>query len=484
MKTLGFKAILGVVALLSGVVAGFGQASQPEVPGDNFSLEGALELFKKSSSPEEFEKMLNTPDTKVNNLDLNGDGYIDYVRVNDIHQGNIHTFVIQAIVAEDEFQDIAVIALEKKANGKAILQITGNEDIYGVTTIIEPTREVRTYAGAYASNTVVNVWAWPVVQYVYGPHYRVWVSPWRWHYRPVWWSPWRPIAYYDYYPIWRPYYSYYAVCHTPRVYVHHIYYPHRRTSTIVHHRYNTQVVHYRNNYNRNGRTRDDRRYIDSNVSSNGRQRVDANNASQFNRQSIERTNAARRGSALTAPSRTTTRSSAELSERSAPTLRDNGNTREQTLTRPSSTQRDLPEGNRQRAAGESLERGSSGTVQESSVLPSRDNAARMKVQENRIQRQPAAPTQSGSRSSGQIQRSNNNVQRPTSVERERAPAQMRQAPAQTQRAPAQIQRSAPANKSQRQQVSPSRERGGSSGRSAIQRQSNGNNSSSGQRGRR
>src|SRR5690606_33363692 len=78
MKTLGFKAILGVVALLSGVVAGFGQASQPEVPGDNFSLEGALELFKKSSSPEEFEKMLNTPDTKVNNLDLNGDGYIDY----------------------------------------------------------------------------------------------------------------------------------------------------------------------------------------------------------------------------------------------------------------------------------------------------------------------------------------------------------------------------------------------------------------------
>src|SRR5690606_27766551 len=129
--------------------------------------------FKKSSSPEEFEKMLNTRDTKVNNLDLNGDGYIDYIRVVDLHEGDIHTFVIQAVVAEDEFQDIAVIALEKQANGKAILQITGNEDIYGVTTIIEPTKEVRTYAGTRSSNTVVNVWAWPVVQYVYGPRYKI-----------------------------------------------------------------------------------------------------------------------------------------------------------------------------------------------------------------------------------------------------------------------------------------------------------------------
>lgn len=479
MKTLGFKAILGVVLLLTGGVASFGQASQPEVPGDNFSLEGALELFKKSSSPEEFEKMLNTPDTKVNNLDLNGDGYIDYIRVNDIHEGNIHTFVIQAVVAEDEFQDIAVIALEKKANGKAILQIIGNEDIYGVTTIIEPTREVRTYAGAYASNVVVNVWAWPVVQYVYGPRYSIWISPWRWYYRPVWWSPWRPVAYYDYYPIWRPYYSYYAVCHTPRVYVHNIYYPHRRTSTIVYQRYNTQVVHYRENYDRNGRTRDDRRYIDNNSTVNGRQRVAANNSRELNRQSIERTSAARRGSEVTSPSRTTTRTSA--------------------------TQRNLSENSRQRSVDASMERGSSTTTRQRSALPGRDDASRMRTQEDRTQRQPAAPSYNGARSSGQIQRSGstvqrdavqrNAVQRPNAVQRERAPAQVQRAPAQVQRAPAQvqrapaqIQRSAPANNSgQRQQVSPSRERGGSSGSPAIQRRSDGGNNRSGSpntRGRR
>ena len=469
MKTLGFKTILGLALLLTGYIASFGQANQPEVPGDNFSLEGALELFKKSSSPEEFEKMLNTPDTKVNNLDLNGDGYIDYVRVNDLHEGNIHTFVIQAVVAEDEFQDIAVIALEKKANGKAVLQISGNEDIYGVTTIIEPTREVRTYAGTYASNTMVNVWAWPVVQYVYGPRYTVWISPWRWHYRPVWWSPWRPIAYYDYYPIWRPYYHYYAVCPTPRVYVHHIYHPYRRTSTIVHRRYNTQVVHYRENYNRNGRTRDDRQYISNNSSTNGRQRLDANNTRQLNSESIERTNAARRGSELTSPSRTTTRTSRTLSEGSTPTLRDNSNTRKQTLIRPSSTQRNLSESSLQRTGNESIERRSSTTTQQQrSALPGRDDVSRMKTQDNVRQRQPAASSYDGSRSSGQIQRSAGTVQRSSA-----APVQRERAPAQVQRAPAQVQRSAPA---QRQQVSPSKERGGSSG-SPAQRDGN-------QRGRR
>ncbi len=53
------------------------------LPGDNFSLEGALTMFQKASSPEEFEKMLNTENNHVNNLDLNGDGQIDYVRVID-----------------------------------------------------------------------------------------------------------------------------------------------------------------------------------------------------------------------------------------------------------------------------------------------------------------------------------------------------------------------------------------------------------------
>src|SRR5688500_20139353 len=84
MKTLK---MLSVLALVFCGTFSYGQAVEAEVPGDNFSLEGALELFKQSDSPEEFERLLNSPDSKVNNLDLNGDGYIDYIRVHDRYQG-------------------------------------------------------------------------------------------------------------------------------------------------------------------------------------------------------------------------------------------------------------------------------------------------------------------------------------------------------------------------------------------------------------
>src|SRR6187402_1131251 len=167
MKTLVLNKMLSLVLLISGGIAAYGQNNQSQVPGDNFSLEGALELFKKSASPEEFEQLLNSEDSKVNNLDLNGDGYIDYIRVIDRNEGNVHAFILQAVISENESQDVAVIELEKQANGKAVLQITGDEDVYGIETIIEPTTEVKVNAGTSTARTVVNVWAWPSVQYVY-----------------------------------------------------------------------------------------------------------------------------------------------------------------------------------------------------------------------------------------------------------------------------------------------------------------------------
>lgn len=271
--------MLPVVALvMSGWVTSYGQEADPEVPGDHFSLEGALELFKKSETPEAFEKMLNSPDSKVNNLDLNGDGYIDYIRVHDRYEGNVHAFILQAVVSDTEYQDVAVIELEKLANGKAVLQIVGDEDVYGVETIIEPTREVRTYAGTTSSRTVVNVWAWPSVQYVYSPYYAGWASPWGWHRRPVWWHTWRPVAYVHYHPIWRPYYDYYVPCHTRRiVYAHDLYRPYRTTSVVVYNRHHRQLAHYRSSRHddrRDYRGRYDQRrsYDDNSRSSVTRQR--------------------------------------------------------------------------------------------------------------------------------------------------------------------------------------------------------------------
>ena len=301
MKTQGINRILVLFFLMTGWITVYGQR-QVEVPGDNFSLEGALELFKKSSSPQEFEKMLNDPDSRVNNLDLNVDGYIDYIRVLDRNEGNVHAFILQAVVSETESQDVAVITLEKLANGKAVLQIIGDEDIYGIETIIEPTREVYTNAGSTSSRFVVNVWGWPSVRYIYGPYYSGWVSPWGWHHRPHWWHTWRPVAYYDYYPYWRSYRNYYSVCYTHRVvYAHRIYRPHRTTSVIVHNRHNNRIAHYRSTrIDNKGRYRDSRdrsndRQINTSVRYNANGRIRSGSGQQLSSRSSTNTRNQQRG---------------------------------------------------------------------------------------------------------------------------------------------------------------------------------------------
>lgn len=245
--------------------ASFAQSPAPEdstgLPGDNFSLQGALELFKKSSTVEEFEKLLNTESSNVNNLDLNGDGQTDYVKVIDKVDNGVHAFILQVPVSEGENQDIAVIELEKTGNESAQLQIVGDEDIYGQETIVEPdggdntsflmpVTGQRYEHGAAASvadaGIVVNVWAWPVVRYVYAPSYVVWVSPWRWAARPVWWRPWRPAGW----AMWRPrravFAPHYVVVHQHRIVrARQVYRPVRASSTIVRTRYSASVGRYR-----------------------------------------------------------------------------------------------------------------------------------------------------------------------------------------------------------------------------------------------
>jgi len=234
------------------------------LPGDNFSLQGALAMFQKATSPEDFEKMLNSENNHVNNLDLNGDGETDYVRVIDNTKKNAHALVLQAVVSETESQDIAVIELEKTGDSTAVLQIVGDEDIYGEQIIVEPgdgdkddafidseidqtiARGPNVGAVHFRPAVIVNVWLWPSVRFIYAPMYSPWSSPWRWHHYPLWWSPWRPFTWRVWHPFYRPYYAHCAIVHTHRVvYAHRIYVPHRMTSVTVRTRNTVAVNNYR-----------------------------------------------------------------------------------------------------------------------------------------------------------------------------------------------------------------------------------------------
>ena len=234
------------------------QQDSTGMPGDNFSLQGALEMFKQASSPEEFEKLINSADKNINNLDLNGDGEIDYIKVIDRSANNVHAFVLQATVSETESQDIAVIELEKTGDTTALLQIVGDEDIFGEQIIVEASDEGDEVAddnngpgrGPSAGfiepyRVVVNVFYWPSVRFVYRPAYVPWVSPWRWRHYPGWWRPWRPLAWHVFHPRRLHYHRHCAVVRTHRVFAAHgVYTPHRVASVTV--RTRTTVV--RNNY--------------------------------------------------------------------------------------------------------------------------------------------------------------------------------------------------------------------------------------------
>jgi len=178
------------------------------LPGDNLNLYLVLNLFKQSSSIEDFEKRLNSPDTKVNNLDLNNDGSVDYLKVTDYGKNDYHTIVIQDIVSASETQDVAIIQLQKKEGNLVHIQIIGDESLYGKNYIIEP--QLNTTASTAPASTApaqpttvinnnyyntnisrpapyVNVWGWPCVSFIFGPTYVPWVSPWSWAYYPTWW---------------------------------------------------------------------------------------------------------------------------------------------------------------------------------------------------------------------------------------------------------------------------------------------------------
>ena len=107
------------------------------LPGDNLDLYAVLDLFQKSKTIEAFEKSLNDEKEKINNLDLNLDKKIDFIKVATTKKDSAYTFVLQVDVTKTETQDVAVIFLNKE-KGKVSLQIVGDEELYGKDYVIEP----------------------------------------------------------------------------------------------------------------------------------------------------------------------------------------------------------------------------------------------------------------------------------------------------------------------------------------------------------
>lgn len=150
---------------------------------ENLDLKTVATLFGQAKDLEQFEQMLNNPDSAFSNLDLNGDGQVDYLRVIETADGSRHLVVIQAVLAKDVYQDVASIFVEKDPDTQSVtVQVIGDEYIYGTNYIIEPVYVYRPY---------IYDWFW-------GPDWVCWYSPYYWDYWPGWWHPYYCVAPYIY----------------------------------------------------------------------------------------------------------------------------------------------------------------------------------------------------------------------------------------------------------------------------------------------
>ena len=101
-------------------------------------LQAVAAAFAEAKSVKEFEMLLNSSRYMLNNLDLNGDGYIDYLRVLETRKGYYHALLIQACIAPGLFQDVATLVAERRAN-LLYVEVIGDPYLYGYNYIVRPT---------------------------------------------------------------------------------------------------------------------------------------------------------------------------------------------------------------------------------------------------------------------------------------------------------------------------------------------------------
>ncbi len=242
------KIIFTLVVLLTGLFS-FPVFSQIEneaealgLPGDNLNLYAVLDVFQKSATLEEFERTLNDKNTNINNLDLNNDNAIDYIEVTGNKKGNSFSVVLRVAINSNEYQDVAVIEGYKNNAGKVIVQIVGDEDLYGKDYIVEPSFSETQNPGYEGNRKVIvtesNIYYgndWPIVSYLFSPLFSVYVSPWHWGFYPSYWNPWSPVFFDIYWGFNSRYHhnNFYRRSSYIRYPVNHSFYFNRRQSSPI-----------------------------------------------------------------------------------------------------------------------------------------------------------------------------------------------------------------------------------------------------------
>jgi len=237
---------------------------------DNLDLRAVATVFGDAKDLEDFERRLNDPKTQISNLDLNNDNYVDYLRVIETVEGNVHLVVVQAVLEKDVFQDVATIEVERDRNNRVQVQVVGDVYMYGTNYIYEP---------VYVHTPVIYNTFWV-------GNYRPYYSSWYWGYYPSYYSYWSPF------PIFR--YRNHIHVHINFGHSYH-YATHRRCATVYHNYYGRRGNGYE-------RIHPNRSFANRNAGYSNRQELDNNrnvrtprNRNEMSRNETRTTNNSTRG---------------------------------------------------------------------------------------------------------------------------------------------------------------------------------------------
>lgn len=160
-------------------------------------LNAVAAAFAEARSVREFEQIINSSKYMINNLDLNRDGWIDYLRVIEMRSGAYHTLLIQACLAPSVFQDVATLVAERLAD-RLYVEVIGDPYLYGYNYIVRPVFIKR-----------------PPMWEVYGhASYSTWSSPYYYNYWPSYYTQPKPIYLNHYQAYVHTYMTNHHYCHT------------------------------------------------------------------------------------------------------------------------------------------------------------------------------------------------------------------------------------------------------------------------------
>ena len=154
---------------------------------ENLDLQAVGALLERANNAEDFEYLLNSEESGINNLDLNDDGYADYISVRefDDRDGNERGFSLFSMFGPELIQEIATIVFDRNRNGYdngyypgARVLLRGDEDLYGDNYYYETDWQDR------------NV---PFVNWAYNDRNDYYTSPYYYENYPSYYEPYQVV---------------------------------------------------------------------------------------------------------------------------------------------------------------------------------------------------------------------------------------------------------------------------------------------------